>query len=110
MSIQSRQGCILDDVLEHATQPERDFFAALDTDLKKIANFYYGTVCTSPLLWRNCLYVDAKFCKQLEKKHEAETKLAALKTQVMLIEEYGKHLVQVGVKCLVCVRWNHTKF
>ncbi|KAG2179970.1 hypothetical protein INT43_003757 [Umbelopsis isabellina] len=71
-SIQSRQGSVLDDVLEHATPPEREFFEALDAELEKITNFHY------------------------EKKHEADSKLAALKKQVMLIEEYGKHLVQIG--------------
>lgn len=47
-SLQSRQGCVLDDVLEHATQPERDFFYALDTELERIANFYHGLL--TPLL------------------------------------------------------------
>jgi hypothetical protein len=37
------------------------------------------------------------FVNKLEKKMEAETKLTALKNQIMLIEEYGKHLVKVSV-------------
>lgn len=41
-SIQSRQGSVLDDVLEHATPPEREFFEALDNELEKITNFYHG--------------------------------------------------------------------
>ncbi|CDS05005.1 hypothetical protein LRAMOSA07535 [Lichtheimia ramosa] len=63
---------VLEEVLLHASEPERQFFAMLNGELDKVSRFYN------------------------EKEQEARTKLEALKIQMQLIAEYGRRLLEVG--------------
>ncbi|KAI8980353.1 SPX domain-containing protein [Pilobolus umbonatus] len=65
---------VLDEVLYHASPSEREFFDSLDYELNKISRFYD------------------------EKEKECKLKLEALKVQIEFIAEYGRHLLDLGVK------------
>ncbi|ORZ01299.1 SPX domain-domain-containing protein [Syncephalastrum racemosum] len=65
---------VLEEVLLHASDPERAFFHALNIELDKVALFYD------------------------EKEEEARTKLEALKIQMQLIAEYGSRIHDVQIR------------
>lgn len=83
---------VLDEVLFHASSPERHFFDALDIELDKISRFYCGKSITF-LIQKDSL--NSSYF--LEKEKEAKLKLEALTAQMQFIAEYGRHLLNIGV-------------
>ncbi|KAI8061569.1 SPX domain-containing protein [Gongronella butleri] len=73
VSMQSTMALTLwDEVLLHANDAERQFFALLDRELDKVSVFYN------------------------DKEGEAKTKFQSLKVQIKLIADYGQHLLEIG--------------
>ncbi|KAI8096293.1 SPX domain-containing protein [Halteromyces radiatus] len=67
---------VWDEVLLHANESERVFFNMLNQELDKVSLFFN------------------------DKENESRAKFESVKMQIKLIADYGRYLLEIGVKCI----------